>query len=473
MTRRLYLANVAPTYTPPTKRGDWTTSASASIGLLNPTRPNINGVSSSINQSAAGTFVLTRRFVSPPTAYSGTISGATANWVIGQGRNSGATESTHIYAYVTAGDTDTERGVLIDNVDGGSIPATPAGVAGSTSLGTVAYSAGDRIVVNVGFHTTAGSGALNNPTYYGGVGTDLVDGSTAVTTDPGWIEFVGMDHFWTGAINAAAPALTGSWSTGHDSSTDPKTVTATTAVGDTVVVLGAFEEDIDTSNTGLTMSGTLTWTERKDQGPAGNYGRLGIWSAPGIAASNFSISGANDASGTTYWWGYTALRFTGSDGVGACEAASNTNANPSVSITTQAANSALAVVIVNWAATDNSGYVWRAVNGYRPSVLNGGVQTYYNHTSHFTVYVAYYPDAGAAGAQLVGLETAANGGTETMGGHSVAVVEVLGAATPPEPPVAGDRSGLLPGVPYQIGNQSVGGAPPPYDRRRSSFLTFV
>lgn len=182
---------------PTTKRGPWTTNASGNTGQLGLTK---SGASGSINQSAGTTYVMSRRMCTPAALSSGSTAGATLDWVMGQGKNSGSAQNQRVYAFVTAGATDTVRGVLLD-ADGGTIPNTAAGVAQTgVALATVSVSTGDYMIFEWGFHVLTGSGTLNNPLYYGGTGTtDLFDGNTNVTVNPGWIDFNGMDWWFSAA----------------------------------------------------------------------------------------------------------------------------------------------------------------------------------------------------------------------------------------------------------------------------------
>lgn len=264
-----------------------------------------------------------------------------------------------------------------------------------------------------------------------------------------------------------APTFVSDTETAWDSATVPKSVSMTTAVGDTVVFLGGIEDwgNIDTARTSMSPSGTLTWTEYEDKGGS-SRGRVGAWGAPGVAASNWLLTGTH-LNSTTFWWGFNALRFSDASGIGEAVSAEQAGVNATISITTQQANSAIAVITVDWSAIN---YPNDGTNGTRnwnsASAGNGTELSYFCHGSHYTVFVGYYPDAGAAGAKTVGCLVGS-----TQGGHSIAAIEILGgAAPPPDPPPAGDRSNGLPGrLPYQIGSTYTA-APPSWNKKQSSML---
>ncbi|WP_369042236.1 hypothetical protein [Streptomyces sp. Midd1] len=151
--------------------------------------------------SATTTNVLLGRWVSPPARKAGTLAGTVA-WITGRSQSTTSTAAVvRAHIYVTAGDTSTVRGTLLANYTGGTVYPTTAAGGGTSGLAhtSVALQAGDRIVVEFGYQaqntvTTSQSSTL----YYGAAGTtDLVSGSTAVTSNPGWIEFSGADGLFT------------------------------------------------------------------------------------------------------------------------------------------------------------------------------------------------------------------------------------------------------------------------------------
>lgn len=200
------------------------------------------------------------------------------------------------------------------------------------------------------------------------------------------------------------------WNTG----TQPKAVSTTVATNDRLVI-GAIAE------TQLTWTapsgGGYTYTAGPSLNPV-NYCSSAVWTMLATSGQTYSLSVGNN-SGTS-WWGWNALRFSGSDGIGQT-ASTNTTGAPSLSITTLFDNSAIAVYVGDWNAVATA-RTWRTVNGTAPSVGNGFEKTYFNDGSHYTTYAAYYPDAGTAGAKTVGLS--APSGQQ----YTIIAVEVRGQA---------------------------------------------
>lgn len=204
---RMYLRNQAASYVPATIRGAWDLTAGSITRELD-NRKSGSGIAatqiaSDINV-AANYDVLWGRWISAPASSTGSLSG-TWSAVIGVVENLAAADAVvHVHAFWTVGDSDVVRGVAIsDYIHGTEIPTTAAGQALSGALSTVAVTAGDHLVVEIGARfgnavTTAYSATLN----YGiEAVTDLTAGDTNVTTRPGWIEFSTGDDLFTPTIS--------------------------------------------------------------------------------------------------------------------------------------------------------------------------------------------------------------------------------------------------------------------------------
>lgn len=266
-----------------------------------------------------------------------------------------------------------------------------------------------------------------------------------------------------------APTFVSEHETAWDNATVGKSVTLSTDADDVVVFLGGIEDwgNADTARTSMSASGTLSWTEYEDNGGS-SRGRVGAWGAPGQDASNWLLSGTH-LGATSFWWGFNALRFSGASGIGAAVSTNQSAVNATINITTQQANSAIAVITVDWTALDYPHNPPTNVRNWDSASAGTGVElSYFRNGSHYTVFVGYYPDAGAAGAKTVGCLVGS-----TQGGHSIAAIEIMGGAgPPPDPPEAGDRSGLLMPLPYVLG-KAAGAPPPSWDPRlASAFLIF-
>ncbi|MFV0135496.1 hypothetical protein ACLGIH_20130 [Streptomyces sp. HMX87] len=201
MATRFWLTSSAAPYTPATKRGAWTDATSTVAGLLGRQPAGTSATSVMAETSAAPNSVLLGRWISPPARKAGTLSG-TVDFCVG--RLASATAAalvTQVHMYVTAGDSDTVRGTLLDNWQGsGTWPTTAVGGAATEqAVGAVALQIGDRIVVEFGYQATnTDATSYSGTLYYGATGTtDLVSGSTAITTNPGWVEFSGADGLFS------------------------------------------------------------------------------------------------------------------------------------------------------------------------------------------------------------------------------------------------------------------------------------
>jgi hypothetical protein len=226
----------------------------------------------------------------------------------------------------------------------------------------------------------------------------------------------------------AAPTFVADYDAAWNSFTSPKTASVTTAVDDVLVICRAAESEVSTFS--LPTGGTGTYANQEDLGPT-DYTRVRIDTvSAGVTAQTYTLSCACSAAGL--WWGAATARFSGSTGIGAAESTTGASGGPSLDITTTQDNSALVVIVGDWAAVDGTTRTWRTVNGTTPTAGNGLELNYFRSAAHYTTYLAYYPDAGAAGLKTVGLSA------PTGQKFTIAAVEVKGTASaqgPPRPPV--------------------------------------
>lgn len=179
------------------------------------------------------------------------------------------------------------------------------------------------------------------------------------------------------------------------STTTPLTVSQTVSAGD---YLAIFAGAGDGSSWSLPTGGGLTYTLQ--QSTTSGSG-CAIWTATSASSQSFTLS-IGRTSGTDFW-GFTSLRFSGASGVGASGVAATTNAAPAVTFTTQASNSAVACAVFDFNDADGSSRTWRTINGITPTAGNGLELIYSHGNSHYTIYVGYWSDAGAAGSITAGL----------------------------------------------------------------------
>lgn len=211
----------------------------------------------------------------------------------------------------------------------------------------------------------------------------------------------------------AAPTFAAETESVWNTATTPKTGTVTVNTDDLLCVLCGNENWGGANETfGTPTGGGLTYALAQQHAVGSNANAAG-WTTTGNVGS-FTLSCSQGAA--VAWWGFNALRFTGSGGVG--NTVKNTPGNTTVSITTTQANSAIACIAADWNAADGSG-------GRTYSTATAGAateQTYFRDAAHYGVYVWYHADAGAAGAKTVGLT--APGGTQLV----IVAIEVLGTA---------------------------------------------
>lgn len=213
---------------------------------------------------------------------------------------------------------------------------------------------------------------------------------------------------------ATPPTFVAEYETAWDG-TGTDTVSVTIADGDLLVEVSATADTAATP--GVPTGGTgVTWTAAQFSNTASKCS-IRSQTSTGAAAQTFTLSQAYTGSGPVN--GATCLRFSGSDGVGASNKAEGSGTGPAVDLTTEADNSAVVVIASDWAA-GNGARTWRTVNGYTPAAGNGEY-TYAYVSGQYTVYVAVYPDVGAAGTNSYGLSAPTQNWT-------IHAIEVLGDA---------------------------------------------
>ncbi len=219
----------------------------------------------------------------------------------------------------------------------------------------------------------------------------------------------------------AAPTFVSENETVWNSSTDPKTTGSISVQAGDILVAISGAEGADGTTTCVISGGSLTWTVRQEV-DVNDYAHVQV--ATATAASTTSITVSADWEGFPggrEWRGLNVLVFRASDGIGASAQENGTDTGgtdePSLSITTTQANSAIVVANGDWNATDGASRTWRTGAGTATEV------TYFRDSSHYAAYGAYHADAGTAEAKTVGLS--APSGQK----YSIVAVEVKGTAS--------------------------------------------
>lgn len=212
---RLYFQNAAESFTPTTIRGDWDDDTTSTVvRKLGENKAGASAVAVVTEDTGTEDWdILMVRFVSEPLQYDTSFTSSdTVEWILGVLESASQADfHYHLYIYITQGDTDSLRGALLsDNIASAEWPTKARGYGeGTQSLSTVPAQAGDRIVVEVGYQAQNGRTSNYDGTlYYGATGDDLVQGSTSVTQNSGWIEFSNTFSFanTTTLTNGADPS---------------------------------------------------------------------------------------------------------------------------------------------------------------------------------------------------------------------------------------------------------------------------
>jgi len=155
---KLYLTNRAAPYTPATIRGAWDQTAGAVTLALDSSKV-AGGVNTSlqINETSATLDfdALIYRGVSGPLAAQ--TFGGTVDLVLARLESNAAADMCwHVHIYITQGDSDTPRGTLLSDyvelvANEWPTTATAGGFASAQTLAALAITAGDRMVVEIGY----------------------------------------------------------------------------------------------------------------------------------------------------------------------------------------------------------------------------------------------------------------------------------------------------------------------------------
>lgn len=206
MTLRLYFNNSAPSYAP-TPLGSWNTTAGYISESLLPTKAGANASRAMSETVSTNHYtMLAGIWTSEPFLQGATIpTSDTLEMVIAENASNTSSFGDMWRVYVTAGDSATIRGTLID-VSTTIATGTTAGSSGwnaRSPTAAVAVQAGDRLVMEIGAQTLSTVTTTRTYTiWYGnGGGADFVfssPGDTAVTTKCGWTELTGvLETLWT------------------------------------------------------------------------------------------------------------------------------------------------------------------------------------------------------------------------------------------------------------------------------------
>lgn len=148
-----------------------------------------------------------------------------------------------------------------------------------------------------------------------------------------------------------------------------------------------------------------------------------VWTATANATDSITVS--MDSSSSAAHWGFTVYVWRGSSGVGNSNKTNVASGAPSLALTTAQDNSAILTGNGDWNAGSGTSRTWRTVNSITPTSGNGLETKYLQDTSFYTVYEAYWNDAGTAGSKTVGLSA------PTGQKYSIVAVEIKGSTAAP------------------------------------------
>lgn len=301
MATRLYFSrDVAAGVTPSSWSAGWnkTTGVGSTLELSTKKKTDTTGGQQSITNAGVGVsgqFTALFRNVSPPLQAQ-TISGSLKGQFIASQASAAENYTLAIAVKVIQSD-GTDRGVLIAVSASDDTSTTPPELAttntnrrvlnssesASLSFSDLAVSAGDRIVVEVGFRQASAStslgGAFRGCDIDGGTVADLGENDTDTTGLP-WVEFtdtISFDPLYFGSASTPADNGTGT--------ADPTAVTPPSGMlaGDLVCMIGQ-ERSLGTTLQ-VSQAGGQTWTSENPLSISNQTVRLfwctfnGTWSA--------------------------------------------------------------------------------------------------------------------------------------------------------------------------------------------------
>ena len=211
-----------------------------------------------------------------------------------------------------------------------------------------------------------------------------------------------------------------SWTTNTSSVASVNTASFNVTAGDVLVATGITSDNAATLAIDDNTSTSANWINQKTVSVAA-YDWVGTWTKIVTNTEAMTVTFSRTGSGAILYGG-SVITFRGSDGVGASSKTNVLSGAPSLALTTLADNSAIVVANGDWSAADGASRTWRTVNSIIPTAANGLERTYFRDSSQYTNYIAYYNDAGTAGAKTTGLSAP---GSQK---YSITAVEIKGTA---------------------------------------------
>jgi hypothetical protein len=221
----------------------------------------------------------------------------------------------------------------------------------------------------------------------------------------------------------SSPVLVAEYESDWNGNVASKTVNPTVVAGDLLAVVGITPDQSVALST--PTGGGLTYNPGPSVAVA-NFGAIYMWTATVTAAQSFTLQ--VNRTGSSFMWGFNALRLNNTAGPGASNTTTNASGAPSLALTANQPNSGVIVANVDWVPVDGSSRAWRTPTG-GTSITNGSANepSYFFDASNYTIYIGWHSTVGAAGSKTVGLSAPA--GQK----YAIAALEILGRPSPARP----------------------------------------
>lgn len=200
MSKHFYIQNAAPEYTGTTLKGTYGGGSASTVWkACTPQKRGATGTVGPVTITGSTNVSGCYMALAIKVGRSGTIlSTDTISFCYGFKANVGSFFNMGHFIWVAAGNTTTSRGTIRANAHGSSFAPTTASFNGfdQIPLTSLAVTAGDFIIIEIGSFKTSSTATNNVTAYFGGTGADAPEAAVAPGGDPtanqvGHVEFNG------------------------------------------------------------------------------------------------------------------------------------------------------------------------------------------------------------------------------------------------------------------------------------------
>lgn len=213
----------------------------------------------------------------------------------------------------------------------------------------------------------------------------------------------------------AAPTFVAEYETAWNSTTTPKTTAAFDVLEGDLLVAVCVLADVTLAAIAKPTGGSLYW-DQKSLFAAANFTSVGIWTARVDADQNMTVTFARSGASAQFFGGNVFHFRDAQVGSSPNPPRNVTGAAPQYNIQIGKANSAIVVVIGDWAAASTA-------RNWLTSAGSLTEQTYWHENGQYTVYAGIHKDAGTVAALNVGLSIPA---VQT---YTIEALEIAGSTT--------------------------------------------